>query len=350
MTNEKRTAHVADTSAPLDFERILRLPQKNLKRALADELRRRGYAPVSWDGFLYAPGTAPVLLTAHMDTVHPTPVEHICYTADRTIAMSPEGIGGDDRAGIYMVLKVIEEANCHVLFCEDEEIGCVGARKFTRSEIQPEVNYVVEMDRRGSNDAVFYDCDNREFTAFVCGFGFEEAQGSCSDISHIAPYLGVAAVNISAGYYNEHRLHEHINLPQMERNAQRVGQMVQAPAKWFAYIPQKRNRLWGAGQYEEYSLWDFMGHSERDTRTLMMPLPQDACIQVCGQQVDCAGQFYIDKKNNVYEFLPELDAAILSEATKAVSGKGAALRYDGSKAQRIQMLPLEEAMERLLAG
>ena len=74
-------------------------------------------------------------------------------------------------------------AKCHVLFCEDEEVGCVGAKKFTRGSLRPQVNYIVELDRRGSNDAVFYRCDNPEFEDFITSFGFETAGGSRSDIS-----------------------------------------------------------------------------------------------------------------------------------------------------------------------
>ena len=109
-----------------------------------------------------------------------------------------------------MILQILRTTKCHVLFCEDEEVGCVGAKKFTKGSLRPRVNYIVELDRRGSNDAVFYRCDNPEFEDFVTSFGFETAGGSCSDISYIAPYLETAAVNISCGYYCEHQRHEYI--------------------------------------------------------------------------------------------------------------------------------------------
>ena len=139
----------------LTFETILRLPQMELKKTLKAELRSRGYPVTDKPGYLYAEGTIPVLLVAHMDTVHRQPVEQICYSADRAVAMSPQGIGGDDRCGVWMILQILRTANCHVLFCEDEEVGCVGAKKFTRGSLRPQVNYIVELDRRGSNDAVF---------------------------------------------------------------------------------------------------------------------------------------------------------------------------------------------------
>lgn len=80
----------------LTFETILRLPQMELKKRLKAELKSRGYPVTDKPGYLYAEGTIPVLLVAHMDTVHRQPVEQICYSADRAVAMSPQGIGGDD--------------------------------------------------------------------------------------------------------------------------------------------------------------------------------------------------------------------------------------------------------------
>ena len=59
------------------FERILRLPQQKLKGMLESHLIRSGYRPVSERGFLYASGELPVLLVAHLDTVHQQTVRDI---------------------------------------------------------------------------------------------------------------------------------------------------------------------------------------------------------------------------------------------------------------------------------
>ena len=58
---------------------------------------------------------------------------------------------------------------------------------------------------------MYYDCDNPEFEAYITSKGFETQCGSLSDISYVAPELGVAAVNLSSGYYNAHTQHEYIN-------------------------------------------------------------------------------------------------------------------------------------------
>ena len=119
----------------IDFETVLRLRQAELKKALREELLEMGYTPIFRKGFLYAPGELPVLLVAHLDTVHCEPPSIICYSKDGRYIMSPQGIGGDDRAGVYMILQILRRVNCHVLFCEDEESGGHGAKAFTKSSI-----------------------------------------------------------------------------------------------------------------------------------------------------------------------------------------------------------------------
>ena len=179
---------------------IFKFPQDKLKSALTCHLRDKGYSPISDDGFVYAAGEVPVLLVAHMDTVHKRTPDIICMSEDKSIMMSPYGIGGDDRCGITMILEIIKELRCHVLFTEDEEIGGVGAGKFCASGIKPKINFIIEFDRAHERDAVYYELDNEVFAETVEKYGFKRDYGSYSDIVDIAPVLGCAAVNLSCGY------------------------------------------------------------------------------------------------------------------------------------------------------
>ena len=192
------------------FKKILRMKQDQLKEYLEKEMKKRGYETINQDGFLYCKGEVPVLLVAHMDTVHKQ-IPYIILNKKGAIT-SPEGIGGDDRCGIYMILNVTKDIKCSVVFCEDEEIGCVGADKFAKSDTAKEVkvNYIIEFDRRGSNDAVFYQGNNLKFEEFITNNFFKTACGSYSDICDIAPALGVMAVNLSCGYYSEHTKDEKV--------------------------------------------------------------------------------------------------------------------------------------------
>lgn len=330
----------------LSLQDIVKLREQELKEVLFVELTKQGYSPVSQSGFLYAEGDVPVLLVAHLDTVHKQPVVHIFYSEDRQLMMSPEGIGGDDRCGVYMIMEIIKEARCHVLFTEDEEIGCIGARDFVKSKIHPQVNYIVEVDRRGSNDAVFYQCENPEFTEFVCCFGFEEARGSFSDISVIAPAVGAAAVNISAGYYNEHSRHEYISLEAVERNIGLICEMVQTSSEHYPYM--ERRHTFGQMTFEDAQLWDFGGFRETNNRSKwLMPLTEEALLIMSGYETTDTTSHLIDSRGDVYRYLPELDAAVQSDGAEAYDLNGTPLTFNRKQAKRMRILTLESALELL---
>lgn len=340
----KEYTNVADT---ICLETIVQMNQRELKKSLVSELTNRGYHPVSKKGFLYAEGELPVLLVAHLDTVHRQPVKNICCSREGRFMMSPEGIGGDDRCGAHMILEIIREARCHVLFTEDEEIGCVGARAFAVSKIRPKVNYIVEVDRRGNNDAVFYLCDNPEFAEFVCCFGFETAHGSFSDISVIAPALGVAAVNISAGYYNEHSLHEYIDLMAMERNIGLLREMVQTSTEHFEYV--ERSFSYNQMTFEDIRQWNFGGGQQESRSKFLMPLPEDTSLMMGSYETSETELHLIDNSGNVYRYLPELDAAVHSEGLEAYAPDGTVLMFNRKLAKRMSVLTLEAALELLSA-
>ena len=239
-----------------------------------------------------------------------------------------------------MILQILRTAKCHVLFCEDEEVGCVGAKKFTRGSLRPQVNYIVELDRRGSNDAVFYRCDNPEFEDFVTSFGFETAGGSCSDISYIAPYLETAAVNISCGYYCEHQRHEYICLEEMELNAARVAQMVTQQTEHFEYM-ERQDSFFGGRAYQ-YSMWDTA--FERKTYKWLSPLPKEAKIKL-GTAELILPHAKIDRQGKVHRYVPKLKASVLTENAIAVMPDGKKARYDSQKAKCQKVMPLSRALE-----
>lgn len=222
------------------FEKLCRMTQKGLKQYVRSILTSKYDKVVTGDGYVYAQGTFPVLLVAHMDTVHKKLPNVIMYDDKFEIVSSPNGIGGDDRCGVYMILEVIKKFKCSVLFCEDEEIGMVGAEKFTKSLISKtvDVNYIIEFDRMGEKDAVFYDCDNPDFEEFITKDFYETSFGSFSDISTLAPYLGCAAVNLSCGYYKAHTVDEYVIIPQMEKSIEEACKILArtTEADKFEYI------------------------------------------------------------------------------------------------------------------
>ena len=211
------------------FVDICKRNQKSLKRYLVGKLEETYENVLVGDGYIFTNGDIPVLLTAHMDTVHKECVKE--FHEENGIIKSPQGIGGDDRCGIYMILKLIEKGfKPYIVFCEDEEIGGVGSNKFVKTELIEELKackYLIELDRANSNDAVYYDCGNNEFKAFISEtIGYKEAVGSFSDISHLSPACDRASVNLSCGYYKAHTTDEYVVLSEMENTIDKVAELL----------------------------------------------------------------------------------------------------------------------------
>jgi hypothetical protein len=245
------------------FEKICRMSQEELKKYVADRLKATHNDITVGDGYVYAQGTFPVLLVAHMDTVHKELPKIIYYDKNTDSILSPQGIGGDDRCGVYMIFEVIKKFNCSVLFCEDEEIGAVGTEKFLETKLANEVefNYMIEFDRMGKNDAVFYDCDNPEFEKFITKEFYKTAYGTFSDISYLAPYIGCAAVNLSCGYYKAHTTNEYVVLKEMENSIQAACNILArtTEADKFEYIEAVYAKSYSKYDcYDDYDVTYFM--------------------------------------------------------------------------------------------
>lgn len=309
----------------MTFVDICKKTQEELKVAIAEELKAIGYEPIVEDGFVYArgDGNTPVLLTAHLDTVHKEPVKQIVIGDG--VMSSPQGIGGDDRCGVWIATQVAKGTNMRptILFCEDEEIGSVGAEKFIKTEYSKEIEtlkFFVELDRANRNDAVFYDCDNPEFTEFIIDeTGYKEAWGTFSDISVLAPAAGVAAVNLSCGYYKAHTVDEYVITSEMERTKYAVIKLLkkarQEDVPQYEYIEdeymkwyQKYNWKWSdydwegyyakndsnTGLGELYVVWDDPNHGLRETSIY------------AETEMEAWGQFFLDNAslcyNNIVDF------------------------------------------------
>lgn len=245
---------------------LLKLTEEELKIRLYYYLKNKQMNPIFADGFIYAKGDIPVLVVAHMDTVFEEKPKRILYKQNADMIFNPDGgLGGDDRCGIYAILQLLEKHRPHVLFTEDEEIGCIGASKAVEQLDIPDVKYIIEFDRRGKDDCVFYDCGNEEFMNYIESFGFKTDYGTCSDISILGCNWNIASVNLSSGYYNEHTEKEYIIFSQLLKTIDRANKMLKKikKAPYFdyqeiQYVPRYQYDfedlfpLWRNGFYDDY--------------------------------------------------------------------------------------------------
>lgn len=261
------------------FEDFCYMTQKEVKTYMKKYLTSKKYEVIDEDGFLYAKGDVPVLLVAHMDTVHKEQCKTVVKVDGRM--SSPQGIGGDDRCGIFIIANLIKTQHCSVLLCEDEEVGGVGAGKFARTEYIKNlgVNFMIEFDRKGNNDAVFYSCDNKDFTAHVLdNTGFKEAIGSFSDISVLMPASKLCGVNLSSGYYNAHTPNEYVLYEEMFDTLNAAKALIEAEcSEPFEYVAKTYGKYnssysqYNSGYRSAYDYYDDDYYGGRDMNPYSPP-------------------------------------------------------------------------------
>lgn len=124
------------------------------------------------------------------------------------------GIGGDDKCGIYMCLRLLRTlpyVKC--AFFTDEEMGCVGSLKCDISFFD-DSRWVIQGDRKHNGDIIAEGlgkplCSTefiRDLSAVGSKFGYSVAPGVWTDVTKLKVNRGLAvsAVNISVGYWNPH--------------------------------------------------------------------------------------------------------------------------------------------------
>ncbi len=178
-------------------------------------------------------------LVAHCDTVGHAPPTKIVNKCGVVTTEKNSILGADDRAGVTAILSIVAKGFLPQIFLTtDEEIGCQGARQLSL-EYKPrnKLNVLIQIDRHGNNDYVTYDCDSSILNKWCEKFGWENEFGSFSDISELCPHWGIAGVNLSTGYYNEHSKDEMLIIPQLEHTINRVCEMIKdAPRDLIDYV------------------------------------------------------------------------------------------------------------------
>lgn len=262
------------------YKNLCRMDQRETRHFMAAFLRRSGYQVTETSDYLYAEGEMPVALVSHSDTVFKTVPKDFFYDREQNVMWSPQGMGADDKAGILMMIMIVKRYKLrpHIIITADEEIGCVGATMLTKRVPKcpfKDCRYLIQLDRRGHTDSVYYDLDSVVFEDYVNNFGFKTEWGSFSDISVIAPAWHMAAVNLSVGYENEHTNYEHLYFNWWNETLEKVVKMIQdSPnAQHYPFVEYLyggkyyRGGHYGYGYYSSY--WD------------------DSSCEICGE--DCPG-------------------------------------------------------------
>lgn len=181
-------------------------------------------------------GTHPIALVSHIDTIPEIKGKGAPPTLVRSngFIVSGEknrGIGADDRAGIAAMIDILRRGySPTIIITDDEEVGGLGARALAldHPKCPFPISALLQLDRQDVNDAVYYDMDPWADDSLTLRAVIEENNGftlnwgTFSDISVIAPEWGVAAANLSIGYYEQHTPRERVNVAYWLHNVDRV--------------------------------------------------------------------------------------------------------------------------------
>lgn len=157
-------------------------------------------------------------IAAHLDQVQHihskdfVPVE----TRDIIFGYSPknrqfEGLGADDKNGIWVALKCLKKyPKLKCVFFVEEEIGCRGSSQ-AEMKFFEDARYVIQCDRQGHADLISNIsgtelCSNDFLLDTDYGkFGYSICEGLMTDVLTLKEQeLAVSCVNMSCGYYEPH--------------------------------------------------------------------------------------------------------------------------------------------------
>lgn len=243
-----------------ELVKILSMNQKEIREYL------KNYCNIIGENFMviYKSPSLPWLV-AHIDVVHDWYKEsrNELIIHNNEYYWSPNGLGADDRAGVYALLFLYHQGlEVNYLFTDYEEIGGLGAHEFC-SYFDKMINppYFIEIDRKGYKEAVFYNNDelNHTFVSIIKKH-FDIFTGSFSDISIIGKHFNVCSVNLSAGYYNQHSNAEYLIYSHLVYTLEKVPELIKELGHKKYELPEYSHIKYGkhftSRSYDSYYYYD----------------------------------------------------------------------------------------------
>ena len=164
-------------------------------------------------------------VAAHTDSVHRPEEVQIMEKGERLIAVDSDmrqcGLGGDDKAGVYVCLELLERLDVlKAVFFASEEIGCVGSRS-SDPDFFADVGYLIEFDSP-CDDIMTVTCDGTPLFPTTGRF-YEVLVQACqtfgvtkwqhhpyTDVSIIKRRHTFPCLNLPAGYFRMHTHQEYV--------------------------------------------------------------------------------------------------------------------------------------------
>ena len=260
--------------------KIIRLPDgKDVileVESLLKETYNNNYS-TDYDNYIYFENkNSNTLLQAHIDTVKRE--EKIDLYMGNGVIFTDGVLGGDDRAGVWGIVKLVEMCVQNkldipnILLTNYEESGSGGMKVFLESCINNlgkfnHINMAIAMDRHGCGHYVTYCTLSKEVEKYMTSFGWSEQHGTFSDISLFTDEYLIPSVNVAVGYHSEHTKNETLNVDELVLSVNRVYKMLRSPIKQL--YPVKKKVVYVAYGWREINCWWNKKEEEKDDKVVV---------------------------------------------------------------------------------
>ena len=154
-----------------------------------------------------------------------------------------EGLGADDKNGIWICLRCLEECpNLKVFMAVGEEKGCIGSNRAEMSFFADSL-YVLEPDCKGGEEIHTnlkgIPCASNDFVEAlqIEANGYTITDGKGSDIFALTlNNIGVSCANIPVGYHNPHNEDEYTIISELEHTHSFIRNLVTTEHRRFPHI------------------------------------------------------------------------------------------------------------------
>jgi len=154
-----------------------------------------------------------------------------------------EGLGADDKNGIYICLRCLEECPCvKVFMAVGEEKGCIGSNRADMSFFSDSF-YVLEPDCKGGQEVHTnlkgVACASDEFIKALQleANDYTLTDGKGSDIFALTlSGIGVSCANIPSGYYHPHKDDEYCVIAELEHTLSFIRHFITTEHRRFPHI------------------------------------------------------------------------------------------------------------------
>ena len=161
-----------------------------------------------------------------------------------------EGLGADDKNGIYISLHCLKECrSLKVFMAVAEEKGCIGSNHADLTFFADSL-YVLEPDCKGGEEphTVLRDipCASDEFISALQleGSEYSLTEGKTSDILALTLNdIGVSCINLPAGYHLPHKDDEYTVLSELQHTQQFVIQTINTLHQRFPHCYRSETQL-----------------------------------------------------------------------------------------------------------